>query len=352
MSLDEFDKQATGGTEEEVFPLSRFAMNGLAKEMEKQMLEDKYILGRLAILGQSTVFYAKPNYGKTLIAIYELTSKIENRELNPKDIFYINADDNHKGLVYKLKLAERYGFTMVAPGHRGFKPEEIYSSLDSSVARGKIIILDTVKKFTDLMRKDKVSDFCERVRQFISRGGSAVMMAHPNKHRGEDNKIVFGGVSDLVDDSDCAYLLDIVRDDPLTGMRTVKFENIKNRGDVALQAFYKYNFLPETPYHDRLHSVSEVLETERREVEKKARLAEMLDKNFPAVNAIKDCIKDGITQKTELIKEAADRGGLSQKVVKRALTDHEGDDRDMHQFWHVSVSARNTNIYALNYGVE
>jgi len=51
------------------FNLASFALNGSGAEMEAKMLDDKFILGRMAILGQSTVIYAKPNTGKTLLAI-------------------------------------------------------------------------------------------------------------------------------------------------------------------------------------------------------------------------------------------------------------------------------------------
>ena len=74
------------------------------------MLDDKFVMGLMAIIGQSTVFYAKHNVGKTLIGLYLLIEKIKTGEIDPADIYYINADDTHKGLVYKLKLAERYGF--------------------------------------------------------------------------------------------------------------------------------------------------------------------------------------------------------------------------------------------------
>ena len=53
-----------------IFDLNQFALNGSSAEMEQKMLEDKHILGKVALLGQATAFYAKPNAGKTLLTIW------------------------------------------------------------------------------------------------------------------------------------------------------------------------------------------------------------------------------------------------------------------------------------------
>lgn len=86
--------------------------------MREKMLEDKYVLGRIAILGQITAIYAKPNSGKTLLTIHLLIEATKSGELDGSSVFYINADDTYKGLVYKTELAERYGFQMIAQACR------------------------------------------------------------------------------------------------------------------------------------------------------------------------------------------------------------------------------------------
>lgn len=335
--------------------LNRFTLNGKAQDMKKKMLEDKFIVGRFAIVGQSTVFYAKPNAGKTLLLIWFIIEAIKDGTIQGEDVFYINADDNYKGLCFKLELAERYGFMMLAPGHNGFEAnmlrDVLMEMIDNDQARGKIIILDTVKKFVDVMRKDRASAFGEAVRQFVSHGGSVIMLAHVNKHRDEENKVIFSGTSDLVDDADCAYTLDILTDDKATGTRTVKFENFKCRGDVALEAVYEYNAGEGVTYQERLDSVRLVGDEERQEVERRNRLDAMLERNREAVEAIKESIKAGHTQKTALLADASERAGLSRRRISKALRDHTGNRLDEHQFWHVSVEARNAHVYQLNWGV-
>ena len=67
------------------------------------MLEDKFILGRIAILGQMTAVYAKPNTGKTVLTLWLLVEAIKNNGICPSDIYYINADDSHKDLQKKQR---------------------------------------------------------------------------------------------------------------------------------------------------------------------------------------------------------------------------------------------------------
>ena len=108
-----------GGIKPQPTGLARFSLNGASKEMRLKMLDDKFILGRVAIYGQMTVIYAKPNAGKTLLTTWLLGEAIKRGDIKPHDIFYINADDTHKGLTEKTEIAERYGFLMIVPGYAG-----------------------------------------------------------------------------------------------------------------------------------------------------------------------------------------------------------------------------------------
>ncbi|MEK7259741.1 MAG: AAA family ATPase [Pseudomonadota bacterium] len=351
-ALAAFDDISEGAKNDPVFDLKKFSLTGQAENMRKQMLEDKYVLGKMAILGQSTVFYAPPNAGKTLLTLWLIIEGIKSGEINGRDVFYINADDNFKGVVHKLELAERYGFEMLVPGHNGFESDALHTYLSELVnqnnARGKIVILDTAKKFTDLMNKEKSSKFGACVRQFVSHGGTAIMLAHTNKHRDDENKVVYSGTTDLVDDADCAYTLDVVTEDKASGLRTVQFTNFKSRGNVTSEAVYRYDFAEGNTYRERLNSVEAVGQTERQEAEKRKRLDMVLDKNRNAVEIIKECIGEGIINKTELIQHAHERSSITKAKIRAALSDHTGSSISDNQFWHVNVKDKNAHVYQLN----
>ena len=56
-----------------------------------------------------------------------------------------------------------------------------------------MIILDTLKKFTDLMNKKASSEFGKLARTFVGAGGTIIALAHTNKNKDEEGKGVTGG---------------------------------------------------------------------------------------------------------------------------------------------------------------
>jgi len=217
-------------------------------------------------------------------------------------------------------------------------------------AHGKVLILDTVKKFTDLMSKKIATEFGKSVRAFVSHGGTVIMLAHVNKHRDDEKKVIYAGTADLVDDADCTYTLDTVTEDTTAGLRTVKFENFKARGDVAHEAVYRYDYSASAPYCQRLASVIEVGDQERRDAEKKKRLSQTLERNRNAVDVITECINEGFTKKTELIAQASERSGITKPKITKALNEHTGRIVPDNQFWHVNKLVKNAHVYELNWG--
>lgn len=328
----------------EVFSLDSFSLAGEAKSMEKQMLEDKFIFDQLAILGQSTVFYSKSGIGKTLMTIRFLVQAIEQDGFNGEKIYYINADDNYRGLVYKLKIADEFGFHMLAPGHKNFESEKLPIYLEKLIKAGTVpetvLILDTVKKFADLMSKEKSSGFSKKIREFISHGGTVIMLAHVNKHPGEDGKPVYSGTTDLVDDSDCAYTIDILIEDSTT--RTIVFENIKSRGNNVRKVSYKYNHQRFISYGERLFSIEKIDEDERKELVLKKYFNDQLKANQPVINIITETIKSGITSKTELVNAVWGKlNGVSKTKIRGVLDSYTGD------FWQAETGANNKKVYKL-----
>ena len=330
-----------------LFDLTQFSLNGSSQEMESKMLDDKFVLGRMAILGQATAFYAKPNAGKTLMTLWLLIDAIKREEVTAKSVFYINADDNHKGLVHKLKLAEKHGFHMLAPSYNGFNSNDflpmINTIISQGTASGTVIILDTLKKFTDVMDKKIGTEFGKVIRAFVSNGGTVIMLAHTNKHRDNDNKVVFSGTSDIVDDIDCAYTLDITSEDAFN--KTVTFENFKSRGDVIKNISYSYSTADGQSYYDLLDSVEEV-DNERAAVIQAQNLVDIkLRKNEVIIDAVLDALKEGVNSKTDLAELVKKNTGESLKKVHTVLKEHEGNHFMKGHRWRVSKTDKNKHIY-------
>jgi hypothetical protein len=330
--------------------LDSFVLNGASEDMKTKMLEDKYILGRMAILGQSTAIYAKPNAGKTLITIWLLIKAIESGQVNPGDVYYVNADDNYKGLTYKLSIAEQHGFLMLAPGHKGFKAEMLATALaemvESDTAHGKILILDTLKKFTDIMDKRATTKFGDAFRQFVSKGGSIIMLAHVNKHNDSEGKVIYAGTSDIVDDADCCYTLEVIEE--TADDKVIEFTNFKDRGDVAKKALFTYSNAEGVMYGDLLVSVIELDDQESVRIAARVATREKLEKNQHIIEEIKTAINEGIANKTELVAEVRNATGESKRRVIDVLKDHTGPKVKYGQLWTIDTSYKHRYAYQLN----
>ena len=190
-------------------PLSRYSLKGKSEFLEREAVQQKPLLGNLALMGQSTVFYAAPNTGKTLIILWLLSRAIEAGLIEPSKVFYINVDDSQAGVIQKLRLAEQHSFHLLAEGNCGFRSNDLLSILNDLIltdqCNGVVIILDTLKKFTDVMDKHASTEFSKVIRRFVMKGGTCISLAHVNKNTGADGRPVYAGTSDVLEDADCAY---------------------------------------------------------------------------------------------------------------------------------------------------
>jgi archaellum biogenesis ATPase FlaH len=339
------------------FSLSQFSINNELDAMELQMTNDVFVLKLIALLGQLTVIYAKPNTGKTLLTFKLLADCITDslnsspeKRIDPAKIHYINADDSYNGLITKGKLAKQYGFNMIAPAHQKFEVKEFNGYLRQLIAddsaQGEIIILDTLKKFTDLMDKKQGSEFMKLARAFTMKGGTMIMLAHANKNRDSEGKVVFGGTSDITDDCDCAYTLDEVSNDGVT--KQVLFENFKKRGDVADKLAFSY-LMKGDSYKELFESVKQADETTVDTFVENIEKQRRIDKDQPAIDAIIDAISQGYHSRTELVTYAAKTNSIPKPKLTAVLDNYAGDDVSLAWCkWRVTTGNKNSKLYFLD----
>lgn len=126
-------------------------------------------------------------------------------------VFYINADDSRKGLIDKASILSSAGVETLCPGYNGFKNQEFLNMIRRLNSEGKssnvAFVLDTVKKFTDLMDKKMTRQFGIAIGEFIAHGGTFIGLANTNKHRDESKKLVYSGTTDLLEDVNCTLYL-------------------------------------------------------------------------------------------------------------------------------------------------
>ena len=336
-------------------PLARFrdfSITGDSDELRKQMLADVFVMKDVALLGQWTAIYASPNMGKTLLTLWMLCEQIKANVIDGDKVFYINADDNYRGMTEKVEIAESFDMGMFVPNLKEFSVDKtlpIMAKLAASgEARGTVFVLDTLKKFTDLMDKRVSSDFGRVAREFVTAGGSLIVLAHTNKHKDAEGKGIYSGTSDIVDDADCVFIIDKVGEcEELTGKKiTVEFSNTKSRGDVASKLGFTYSKGGQS-YSELLDSVKRVdekgLEGTKLDIERK----KQLDIDGDIIIAASQAIKAGINTKDALIKEIKKGTAESTAKVRKIIETRAGGDYAQGHRWEVKAGDHNSKIFSV-----
>ena len=324
----------------------QYSLTGTSPQLEKQALGEVFVLAGLALHGQLTVWYSRSSLGKTVLTFTLLINAIQDGKIHAKDVYYFNLDDNLSGLIAKLKIAEEIGFHLLCDGYEKFKvPSFIYhveALCEKNQARGVILILDTLKKFTDLMSKRLTAQWNRVIRRFIAKGGTVVALAHVNKKPGLNGKTIYAGTTDMLDDADCVFMLDFISDDQETHTRYIEFENIKRRGNVVNKAAYSFSIEEELSYEELLASVEKVDENQI----EKAKKSEQAKTDEELIGHVTACIEADINTKMRLRDALSTKADISKRSAIKLIEKYEGTDPEKHN-WNYTVQARGKKVYSI-----
>lgn len=312
------------------------------------MLDDKYVLDRIAILGQWTNFYATPNTGKTLLTIWMLVQQVKAGEIDGSKIHYVNADDHYKGSVEKLELLEPHKINVLIPTQNNFDTDKLTRLIGQltkdNEAMGQVIILDTLKKFTDLMDKKAATAFGKLARSFVGAGGTIITLAHTNKNRNDKGKRVFGGTSDILDDCDCSYVIDGGGPDGHNKYRAI-FDNNKARGDVAQKVAFQYSKLDGCTYEQLLNSIVRLGKKEAKAADKENQLRKDIRVDKTTVDAILEALGDGELNTQAILSHVTEETPIGRRPAKIALIKWTGEDYDQGHRWTFRRGEKNEKLY-------
>lgn len=319
-------------------PLAKYSVRHHLAELESEMVEQKPLLGDIILQGQASVIYAAPNTGKTLVTLAQTLDAIEKGHVRPSNVFYVNMDDNGSGLVQKTRFAKEYGFEMLADGHQGFRARVLLQVLEDLIerdaARGTVVILDTLKKFVNVMEKGLSSEFAKLARRFVMKGGTLVALAHTNKRPDDKGNPIPGGTSDILDDFDAGFTLKKLPAEPGARECIVQFDRLKSRGSVPDQVAYSYSTDKTASYAELVLSVRrmdpEDFDVAAREAEARA--------DAPVVNAIKDCIREGCDLKMDILRAVRKHTDVPKRAVEQILKKYTGSDPTRHHWRVVSIA--------------
>lgn len=324
--------------------LTRFSITGASEKLANQLTKQIFVLDCLALKGQSTVIFAAPNTGKTALAFNLVASQLQKTPELAGEFYIVNADDNATGVVDKTIIAEEPGINILVPGHLGFETKRLIPMMDTICQKGDaprvIIIVDTLKKVVDVMRKSNLREFGDSVRRFVSMGGTFIALAHTNKRKAANGESIPEGAGDILNDCDCAYVIEEVERDE--NSKTVKFRNIKSRGGAAQELYFRYSVEDNLNYSELLASIERIPE---HDIDQFRKAPEDKTESL-IIRAIIDSIDTGHDTKMRIRDFAASISGASKRQVLAVLEKYTGSEPNSHK-WNFTRGERGKLTYSV-----
>jgi hypothetical protein len=234
----------------------------LAK-VKARLADTKWFMPGLAAYGEITHFYGPSGSGKTLLWVSLLLKKLTPEQR--RQVIYLNFDDSPHGAVQKMELLN--DVEMITEGEADQWIDALLAT--EHLLKGKVIILDTIKKFAAVIQKDSVRKLFILLRKMVNEGATVISLGHTNKHLNEAGELVFEGVNDIKSDPDGLVLIQRFQN-PISGESTIIVtpDEHKARAGQSEQAFRFSARDQETEYEELVYSCEE-LTIEQIEREKK-----------------------------------------------------------------------------------
>lgn len=187
----------------------------VTEEIVEKIADAKFAWRELIPQGHMFVLCAKANGGKTTFMVHVSAELAQNGYR----VIYINADASASDIKHYQHHARDHGYNLINPDLTNGSAERVIEELrhlaQSNVDFSKdVIVLDTLKKFTDMMNKTRAKDFYSLVRTLTAKGMTVICLAHTNKYDDADGMPMFEGTGDTRNDCDeLIYLIPVKSSD-------------------------------------------------------------------------------------------------------------------------------------------
>ena len=187
----------------------------VTEEIVEKIADAKFAWRELIPQGHMFVLCAKANGGKTTFMVHVSAELAQNGYR----VMYINADASASDIKHYQHHAKDHGYSLINPDLTNGSAERVIEELrnlaQSNVDFSKdVIVLDTLKKFTDMMNKTRAKEFYSLVRTLTAKGMTVICLAHTNKYDDADGKPMFEGTGDTRNDCDeLIYLIPVKNPD-------------------------------------------------------------------------------------------------------------------------------------------
>jgi len=289
---------------------------------------------KMVAMTELSVVYGSPGSGKTLAILSDIRRSILDGTIRGVDVVYVNLDDSAIGLAEKAGILAGLKIKMI----KEFDLMMLHSMIEENVAKGKVIVIDTVKKIANLMDKAQVADRMKQFKKFTHVGGTVILIAHSNKNLGPDGFPVLEGVGDLRNDADCVVMVQRHKD-----IITMSNDN-KSRSYVELEAIFQTS--ETTDYKSLMYSMEQLSGPEAKDLKLQREQECFKESNSRLIDTITEMIGLFPVQKTKLVDDLVKDTGLSRRFIVTTLELLEGD------LWDLEKGLHNSKSYSLRTKVE
>lgn len=182
----------------------------LKDEHVQKMASAEFLYPNMIIRGHIGAYVAPANGGKTAIFLY-ICEKLAAMSLK---VLYINVDGSPGDLKRHHEHAKKHGYSVIAPdacdGKSVADVIKKFQAIASSNERCDeyVFIVDTLKKFVDVIDKRQAKGFYNLARSLSVRGATVCFLGHCNKYKDDEGKAIYEGTADLRNDLDELIYLD------------------------------------------------------------------------------------------------------------------------------------------------
>ena len=175
----------------------------VTKEKVAQIESTEIIWRNTLVKSHVNLWVAPANGGKTLLATM---SARELSQIGYK-VYYLQEDAAINDLKEMQEDASLNEYSLVSSVLGDTDTESILRSLSGWSDEGVdltnyVLIFDTLKKFSEVMNKDRSKRFFNLMRALSVRGATILLLGHTNKNLNHEGKHIFEGVGDNRNDVD------------------------------------------------------------------------------------------------------------------------------------------------------
>ena len=271
----------------------------LREEDVNKMADANFLIDNMLVSGHVSVFISKAGGGKTTLFRY----LCENLARQGLRVTYINVDGNTGDLKRHYKHATTFGYKVISPDSRDGKNTrdalvKLKTLANSDInLSGHVYIIDTLKKFVDMLNKSKLKETLQMFRKLSVKGATIVLLGHANKFEDPDGNPLYEGTADLRNDVDELIYLIFSKDE------INKSQDITTKPDKVRATFEPVTYRILFEEDRKVYLLDEVQQPQSQQ-----------DKEL--IEHIKDAISSGDDSQTAIINYVYERTSIGKNKIR------------------------------------